>query len=157
MLRTTLAAVLALLSLPASAALPKEHVRTGPDACTPVIAGSLQVHPLWLRNVSAAPVDVVCGASLELGQNGTTTFGAVITNTRGDNRSVTCTAFINSGGQGVTEVARSVLVGPHKNKRIHWTANDMGWNVFAGGQGGFQCTLPPGMAIQWVYTITLHN
>jgi hypothetical protein len=101
---------------------------------------------------------VACSPRVDSSQNGTTAFGAVLSNTRLDTRTVTCTAYFNSNGNGVQAITRSVMVGPRLNKRIAWYAyEDTGERVIVGGQLGLQCTLPPGMAIQWVWTQGVAN
>jgi hypothetical protein len=151
----------ALASDPRPGELPKADNQGASGACTPVTVADharLAVHPFWFRNTSGQSAEVACSPRVDSSQNGTTAFGAVLSNTRLDTRTVTCTAYFNSNGNGVQAITRSVMVGPRLNKRIAWYAyEDTGERVIVGGQLGLQCTLPPGMAIQWVWTQGVAN
>jgi len=137
--------------------LPKEHIGTA-RKCTPVRSGDtrLKVTPFMLANVSQENVQVACGLDVDAGNNGTVSFGGVITNLQANQRTVNCVGYMNSGGNGIYSFPRSVIVGPYKNPRITWTAADVGLVKF-GGQVEFWCTLPPGTAVQWVFMTTTHG
>lgn len=140
------------------AVLTKEHVTGAAGACHEIRPGDvrLQWTAFIARNISTTNVDVACSPATDVSQNGTKEFGAVLSNSRAVNVAVTCTATMNTGGSGPRSVTRSVLIDPRGHQRIRWDTYDISMDTF-GGQTGFVCTLPPGVAVQWVWTKSTEN
>lgn len=160
-----IAAVMTGVVLSASAhagvTLPKEDITGYAGACQPgsdADGARLLRDPLWVRNVGAVDARVICSPRIDTSQNGTTKFGALFHNTRDVNIVVTCVGRINQVSGGSVSITRSVLISPKKHQRIAWEAGDLGLRkTFIGGQAGFSCSLPPGVALQWVWTQAVAN
>jgi hypothetical protein len=161
MSKMLLIAALLAAAIPAAAVnhepntLPKEHMTGAPGACHEKTVGDtrLQWNALSVRNIGTTPAKVVCSAEMDSSPDGTAMFGAVLSNQQANNRTLTCTAEISSGGNGVVKVARSVVVGPNTAERIFWNGEDMGTPLLLGGQTGMTCTLLPGTSLSWVWTV----
>jgi hypothetical protein len=165
--RTLLAAIAAVLSLPAFASnppnvLPKERTAdTAAHACQPATAadaGRIAWNTFAAINTSARPARIICGAPIALDRPGTVAFGAKLNNLTDKVVSVTCTGQINTGDNaGAWKFTRSVMVSPGEQARIEWDALDVNRATLDGGQAGFECTLPPGLRLRWVYTVGVDN
>lgn len=109
--------------------------------------------PLWVRNMSQVPTVLLCSVDVDNGPAGTVAFGALL-NAPGKTVpvDVSCTGEINTRGQGVRRITRIARIDPGKHTWFGWHANELDFRTLVGGQGGFSCTLPPGVALQWVWT-----
>jgi hypothetical protein len=158
-----LAALLASLAFTASAAtapntLPKEDVVGAPGACHGSTWADVQRLRYSALSVSTAyTANVACSPRIDVSQNGSTAFGAVLSNGTDSALTMTCTALISSGGNGARAFTRSVIVDAHNAKRITWYAADMGFTTLYGGQVGFTCTLRPGTALSWIWSTGTSN
>jgi hypothetical protein len=159
-----LSLTLAFVALPAFAGstYPNEDIEGYAGACQPASdldSTRLLRDPLWIRNHTlTGKANVICSPAVDTSQQGTTAFGAVLNNTQGITRTVTCVAKISQVSGGTVKIPRSVIVDPRGHARIGWYAQDLDFKkVLIGGQAGFTCTLPPGMALQWVWTTSVSN
>lgn len=133
---------------------PKEDIQGFVGACGHNAALDTS-NPFMGRNLTNAPQTVGCTPRTDPGQDGAHTAGLVISNLQANNRPVTCRAYFNSGGGGIISHTKSMLVGPNKSQRIYWTAAEMGLGKSFNGQVSFSCVLLPGMAAQWIYTLSV--
>jgi hypothetical protein len=144
----------------ASNTLPNEHVTSAPGACHTATNNDTRLtwSTLGVNNTSSVNTNVLCSPAIDVSQQGTNAFGAVITNRTASTVVIACAATISSGGNGPRTIARSVMVGPNTSARIAWVAADMGYNkVLVGGQAGLLCTLKPKTALSWVWTTSVAN
>lgn len=163
MYRITLSLFLVAVTFAASATEPRtKRDTTGfPGACNAVAAdaGLLLDDPLWSLNTGSRPATVNCSARIDTSQNGSHAFGVTFSNTRAVPVTVNCTARISTAGPGgPRNFTRSVTVAARGHGGLTWSVLDLGeGKTFIGGQVGFRCALPPGVALSNVWTQSVAN